>query len=110
VFGKTGTSTSSVRWRTQGWFVGFAAEKSPIGPPRADRVELGVLVFLKRAHGSQAAEVAKPIFDCGLRGADCGLPKAEARRGEGERGRRGEGGRGRGGEGKRGRRGPSASL
>jgi|GEM_PF-297159 len=70
VFGKTGTSTSSVRWRTQGWFVGFAAEKSPVGPPRAEQVAIGVLVFLKRAHGSQAAEVAKPIFDCGLRIAD----------------------------------------
>src|SRR5262249_11185519 len=79
VFGKTGTSTSSVRWRTQGWFVGFAAEKSPVGSPRAERVALGVLVFLKRAHGSQAAEVAKPIFDCGLR-----------RAGERESGRAGE--------------------
>src|SRR5215831_11993329 len=98
VFGKTGTSTSSVRWRTQGWFVGFAAEKSPVGPPRADRVELGVLVLLKRAHGSQAAEVAKPIFDCGLRVADCGLQKAEDRGGEREKGRRGEGKRGRGEE------------
>ena len=79
VFGKTGTSTSSVRWRTQGWFVGFAAEKSPVGPPRAEQVAIGVLVFLKRAHGSQAAEVAKPIFDCGLRKSD------------GETGRRGDG-------------------
>ena len=76
VFGKTGTSTSSVRWRTQGWFVGFAAEKAPVGPPRAEQVALGVLVFLKRAHGSQGAEVAKPIFDCGLRIADCGLKKS----------------------------------
>src|SRR2546428_305298 len=67
IFGKTGTSTSSVRWRTQGWFAGFAAEKNSVGPPRAEQVALGVLVFLKRAHGSQAAEVAKPIFDCGLR-------------------------------------------
>jgi stage II sporulation protein D len=75
-FGKTGTSTSSVRWRTQGWFVGFAAEKSPVGPPRAEQLKFGVLVFLKRAHGSQAAEVAKPIFDCGLRIADCGLKKS----------------------------------
>src|SRR5215813_11896526 len=72
VFGKTGTSTSSVRWRTQGWFVGFAAEKSPTGPPRAEKVELGVLVFLKRSHGSQAAEVAKPIFDCGLKNVAVG--------------------------------------
>src|SRR5262249_32806282 len=68
------------------------------------RVELGVLVFLKRAHGSQAAEVAKPIFDCGLRVADCGLQKAEDRGGEGEEGRRGggeKGGRGEGGKGRR---------
>ncbi len=78
VFGKTGTSTSSVRWRTQGWFVGFAAEKSPVGPPRAEQIKLGALVFLKRAHGSQAAEVAKPIFDCALRLADCGSQKVEA--------------------------------
>src|SRR5262245_2963095 len=75
VIGKTGTSTSSVRWRTQGWFVGFAAEKSPVGPRRAEKIELGVLVFLKRANGGQAAEIAKPIFDCGLRIADCGLKK-----------------------------------
>jgi SpoIID/LytB domain protein len=85
VFGKTGTSTSSVRWRTQGWFVGFAAEKSPVGAPRAGRVELGVLVFLKRAHGSQAAEVAKPIFDCGLRIADRGLKKGSGESGVGSR-------------------------
>src|SRR5215475_12924061 len=84
-FGKTGTSTSSVRWRTQGWFVGFAAEKSPAGPPRAEKVELGVLVFLKRSHGSQAAEVAKPIFDCGLRIADCGLKKGSGESGVGSR-------------------------
>ncbi len=86
VFGKTGTSTSSVRWRTQGWFAGFAAEKSPAGAPRAEQVKLGVLVFLKRAHGSQAAEITKPIFDCGLRTADCGLQKAMK-----ERGNQGEG-------------------
>src|SRR5262245_44036573 len=79
VFGKTGTSTSSVRWRTQGWFVGFAAEKRPVGPPRAEQVALGVLVFLKRAHGSQAAEVAKPIFDCGLKKSAVGtVPGAVA--------------------------------
>jgi SpoIID/LytB domain protein len=83
VFGKTGTSTSSVRWRTQGWFVGFAAEKSPVGPPRAEQVAIGVLVFLKRAHGSQAAEVAKPIFDCGLRTADCGLEEGSGEWGVG---------------------------
>ncbi len=75
-FGKTGTSTSSNRWRTQGWFVGFAADKNPVGVPRAEQVKLGVLVFLKRAHGSQAAEVARPILECGMRNAECGMKKA----------------------------------
>jgi cell division protein FtsI/penicillin-binding protein 2 len=70
VFGKTGTSTSSNGFRTQGWFVGFAAGEGATGPPRADQIKLGVLVFLKRAHGSQSAEIAKPIIDCGLRIAD----------------------------------------
>src|SRR5215475_10288514 len=78
-FGKTGTSTSSVRWRTQGWFVGFAAEKSPAGPPRDEKVALGVLVFLKRSHGSLAAEIAKPIFDYGLKKVSAGsVPRAVA--------------------------------
>ena len=90
VFGKTGTSTSSLRWRTQGWFVGFAAEKRPIGSPRAEQVALGVLVFLKRSHGSQAAEVAKPIFDCGLRIEDCGLKRAEGGKRDGETERMGD--------------------
>src|SRR5262245_38422093 len=91
VFGKTGTSTSSVRWRTQGWFVGFAAEKSPVGSPRAEQGALGVLVFLKRGHGSQAAEVAKSIFDCGLRIADRGFKKGSGEWGVGSGRRIGSG-------------------
>ncbi len=71
VFGKTGTSTASNGFRTQGWFVGFAAESRPVGVPAPEQVKLGVLVFLKRAHGSQAAEVAKTILNCGMRNADC---------------------------------------
>jgi stage II sporulation protein D (peptidoglycan lytic transglycosylase) len=62
VFGKTGTSTSSNGFRTQGWFVGFLAENDAGGIPREDRIRLGVLVFLKRAHGSQCAEVAGKIL------------------------------------------------
>src|SRR5262249_60165544 len=96
--GKPGPRPSRAGGRTKGCFVGFGGKKAPVGPPRADRVEIGVLVFLKRAHGSQAAEVAKSIFDCGLRVADCGLQKAEVRGGEGEKGRRGGGEKGRGGE------------
>jgi stage II sporulation protein D len=68
VFGKTGTSTASNRWRTQGWFVGFAADKSPAGMANGEHVTVGVLVFLKRAHGSQCAEVAKPVLECAMTG------------------------------------------
>ncbi|MBL8186863.1 MAG: SpoIID/LytB domain-containing protein, partial [Acidobacteria bacterium] len=79
VFGKTGTSTASNGFRTQGWFVGFAADKPATGVPAPQQVKLGVLVFLKRAHGSQAAEVARPILNCGLRIADCGFKTGEVR-------------------------------
>jgi SpoIID/LytB domain protein len=77
VFGKTGTSTSSNGFRTQGWFVGFSAESSAAGVPREDQIGLGVLVFLKRAHGSQCAEVAGKIFECGMRNAECGMRNAK---------------------------------
>ncbi len=66
VFGKTGTSTASNGFRTQGWFVGFAADKPATGVPAPQQVKLGVVVFLKRAHGSQAAEVAREIFEVGM--------------------------------------------
>lgn len=80
VFGKTGTSTPKDDFRsTHGWFVGFASERSvgdgstaSDGNHLATRVEdksapedvhLAVLVFLKRAHGSECAEAARPIFE-----------------------------------------------
>ncbi len=65
VFGKTGTSTPADDFRPQGWFVGFAAEERPDGdgglPP--GRIGLGLVVLLKRARGSDAAEVARPVFE-----------------------------------------------
>lgn len=61
VFGKTGTSTASNGFRSQGWFVGFAADES--SSPDPDDVKLAVLVFLRRGHGSDAAEVARPVFE-----------------------------------------------
>jgi stage II sporulation protein D len=66
IFGKTGTATEINGYRTQGWFVGFASGKeSRTGesdfPPEG--VRLAVLVFLAKAHGSEAAEVARPIFE-----------------------------------------------
>jgi SpoIID/LytB domain protein len=69
VFGKTGTSTASNGFRTQGWFVGFVAEKGPVGPPRPEQVHLEVLVFLRRAHGADCAVVAKAILELATRGA-----------------------------------------
>src|SRR6185295_12888043 len=63
IFGKTGTSTSSNGFRTQGWFIGFAADANAERETPPHSVNLAVLVFLKRAHGAQSAEVARPIFE-----------------------------------------------
>jgi SpoIID/LytB domain protein len=74
IFGKTGTATQINGFRSQGWFVGFAAPlSSPASSPQEssnaeresapDNVKLAVLVFLARAHGSDAAQVARPIFE-----------------------------------------------
>jgi stage II sporulation protein D len=64
VFGKTGTATELNGYRSQGWFVGFAARANAAReielPPAS--VNLAVLVFLGKGHGSDAAEVAQPIF------------------------------------------------
>ncbi len=76
VFGKTGTSTSSNGFRTQGWFVGFVADKGPVGVPKPEQVKMGVLVFQRRAHGSQCAEIAKPILEYALRIAGYEISKA----------------------------------
>ncbi len=62
IFGKTGTSTPLKGFRTQGWFMGFAAPASGESEPTPKEVRLGVLVFLKRGHGSNAAAVARTVF------------------------------------------------
>ena len=56
VIGKTGTSTPLQGFRPQGWFVGvsFASDT---------KADLVVVVYLKNAHGSDAAEVARSIFE-----------------------------------------------
>ncbi|HEX8561216.1 MAG TPA: SpoIID/LytB domain-containing protein [Pyrinomonadaceae bacterium] len=96
VFGKTGTSTPQHGWRAQGWFVGFAAGatvgRSPGGvfneeaaAAAPEDVKLAVLVFLKRSRGSEAAAVARPVFEAyaralgvreeaGLAAATSGVP------------------------------------
>ncbi len=78
VFGKTGTSTQIGGFRTQGWFVGFAAQSSVSDPDRPENLKLAVLVFLKRAHGRDAAQVARPILEAFVRaggGPDGGMGK-----------------------------------
>jgi stage II sporulation protein D len=62
VFGKTGTSTPPEGFRPQGWFVGLAADAEDESAP-PERVRLAVLVFLKRGHGSDAAPLARPVFE-----------------------------------------------
>jgi len=61
VFGKTGTSTPQDDYHTDGWFVGLAGDDAEA--PSPEKVRLAVLVFLKRARGFDAAEVAKSIFE-----------------------------------------------
>ncbi|HAF12862.1 MAG TPA: hypothetical protein DCK93_07430 [Blastocatellia bacterium] len=71
VFGKTGTATQIGGFRTQGWFVGFASDTDESAKGDAElapeKVKLAVLVFLTKAHGSEAAQIARPIFAAGVR-------------------------------------------
>src|ERR671938_620160 len=50
-------------FRTNGWFIGFAGAFQSDGQLESSEVKLAVLVLLARAHGSQAAEAARPIFE-----------------------------------------------
>ena len=66
IFGKTGTATEINGYRSQGWFIGFvsspdenAGDASHFTP---DKINLAVLVFLAKGHGSDAAELARPVF------------------------------------------------
>lgn len=67
IYGKTGTSSSSNGFRTQGWFVGIADDSSQGSASRSESVRLIVLVFLRRAHGAEGAEIARPVFEEYLR-------------------------------------------
>lgn len=63
IFGKTGTSTSSNGFRRQGWFVSFAAEAGSAAEATPESIELAVLVFIKRSHGSEGAVVSRRVFE-----------------------------------------------
>lgn len=61
VVGKTGTSTPLKGFRPQGWFVGLAFTPDTKAEPA--NAQLVVVVYLKNAHGADAAEVARSIFE-----------------------------------------------
>lgn len=63
IFGKTGTSTPRDDFRPQGWFVGLAGEGSGAGAFERESITLAVLVYLRRGRGSDAAELARTVFD-----------------------------------------------
>jgi len=63
ILGKTGTSAPPNGFRTNGWFVGFAAEAQPQGESKAEQIDLAVLVLLQRSHGAEAAAASRSIFE-----------------------------------------------
>ena len=64
VYGKTGTSTPVDDFRTShGWFVGFASAQNSNAQPAPESIRLAVLVFLRRANGTECAELSRPIFE-----------------------------------------------
>src|SRR6185369_13733895 len=63
ILGKTGTAMPAKGFRTNGWFIGFAGPFQSNRELDASQVELAVLVLLPRAHGSEAAAAARPIFE-----------------------------------------------
>ncbi|MDX6529533.1 MAG: stage sporulation protein [Blastocatellia bacterium] len=62
ILGKTGTSVPPKGFRSNGWFVGFAAASQPQGEPKPEEIELAVLVLLEHSHGAEAAAVSRSIF------------------------------------------------
>jgi stage II sporulation protein D len=63
ILGKTGTAMPATGFRNNGWFVGFAAPFQSSGEIDPSRIDLAVLVLVSRAHGSDAAKLARPIFE-----------------------------------------------
>jgi stage II sporulation protein D (peptidoglycan lytic transglycosylase) len=63
IIGKTGTAMPVRGFRSNGWFVGFAGPFQSSGEIEPAQTDLAVLVLLSRAHGSEAAELARPIFE-----------------------------------------------
>jgi SpoIID/LytB domain protein len=63
VLGKTGTALPSKGFRNNGWFVGLAGPLQSARAAGPEDLKLAVLVFLPRAHGSDAAVLSRPVFE-----------------------------------------------
>src|SRR5205814_9479333 len=63
ILGKTGTAMPAKGFRTNGWFIGFAAPFQSNRELDPSQVDLAVLVLTSRAHGAEAAMIARPIFE-----------------------------------------------
>ncbi len=63
VLGKTGTSLPAQGFRNNGWFVGLAGPLQSARTAQPQDLKLAVLVLLPRAHGAEAAALARPIFE-----------------------------------------------
>jgi len=63
ILGKTGTAIPPKGFRTNGWFVGFAGPANATRELQTAEVQLAVIVFLPHAHGAQAAQISRPIFE-----------------------------------------------
>jgi SpoIID/LytB domain protein len=63
ILGKTGTSMPPKGFRSNGWFVGFAAPPQPKGEPQPAEIDLAVLVLVERSHGADAAAISRSIFE-----------------------------------------------
>jgi len=90
IMGKTGTAMPAKGFRTNGWFIGFAGAFQSNRQLDSTDVKLAVLVLVARAHGSQAAEIAKPIFETYAN--ECQKPDPEYPAGQPRWGGGGEGG------------------
>ena len=63
IMGKTGTAIPAKGFRNNGWFVGLAGPFQSNGELDPSSIDLAVLVLLPRAHGADAAKLARPIFE-----------------------------------------------
>ena len=66
IIGKTGTALPAKGFRFNGWFVGFAGSSTNSvsgGEMKPDEAKIAVIVLLGRSHGSEAANLSKPIFE-----------------------------------------------